>query len=87
MDIINTPIPENQQVALAEAALIRYFRPEYNIIYKDSFTNEDLKLLEECYNLDFVGLAVEINTEDLRAPLWSQTVNKGVHHHRRLRFA
>jgi hypothetical protein len=79
-DIFDNPLTEKQQIALAEAGLIRYFVPEYNEIYKKTFPHDELKILQECYELDFAGLTVEINTEDLSAPLWSQRVKKGVHH-------
>lgn len=78
--ILENPLTEKQQVALAEAGLIRYFSPIYNEIYKDSFPHDGLKILDECYKLDFAGLTVEINTEDVSAPLWSPSVGKGLHH-------
>jgi hypothetical protein len=80
VNILENPLSEKQQIGLAEAGLIRYFAPEYNEIYKDSFPHERLKILDDCYKLDFAGLVVEIDTEDVRAPIWSTAAGKGVHH-------
>jgi hypothetical protein len=76
----SNPPTEQMEVALAEAGLIRYFEPEYNEKFKQSFPHEGLKLLQQCYRLDFAGLIVEIDTEDLKAPIYSARVQKGVHH-------
>lgn len=81
LNIVDNPPTEKQQIAIAEAGLIRYFAPDYNEKYKNSFPHDQLKILEDCYKLDFAGLVVEINTEDVLAPLWSpNTKGKGVHH-------
>ena len=79
-NILKNPLSEKQQIGLAEAGLIRYFAPEYNELYKDSFPHERLKILDDCYKLDFAGLIVEIDTEDVHAPIWSPAARKGVHH-------
>ncbi len=78
--ILDNPLTEHQQICLAEAALIRYFRPRFNEIYRDSFPSADQKILNECFQLDFSALIVEINTEELRCRLYSDdaTIN---HHH------
>ncbi len=78
--ITNNHLSEREQVCLAEAALIRYFQPRYNEIYKDNFPCDKHKILESCYDLDFSGLIVEINTEELRYYLFSPTVKPNYHH-------
>ena len=50
---------------MIEAALIRYFQPEYNEKFKESKISPKLKSLEKCYDLDMSGIVVEINTENL----------------------
>ena len=81
LNVMDNSLSEKQEIAIAEAGLIRYFAPEYNEKYKSSFPDEQHKILEDCYKLDFSGLVVEINTEDIRAPLWSpSTKGKGLHH-------
>lgn len=78
--IVDNPLTEHQQICLIEAALIRYFEPHYNEIYKQNFPSKNHKILKSCYNLDFSGLVVEINTEDLRFSLYSKTVSPKEHH-------
>jgi len=73
-------LTEHQQICLAEAGLIRYFQPKYNVIYKDNFPDGKHKILESCYDLDFSGLIVEIDTEDLHFGLWSSEIPPQEHH-------
>jgi hypothetical protein len=80
ISIIDNPLTEHQQICLVEAALIRYFAPKYNEIYKASFPAADQKILSSCYELDFSGLIVEIDTEELSLPLYSKTVAAACHH-------
>jgi hypothetical protein len=78
--IIDNPLTEHQQICLIEAGLIRYFAPLYNEIYKESFPATDQKILSSCYALDFSGLIVEIDTEELGMELYSQSVARSGHH-------
>lgn len=78
--IMDNPLTEHQQICLAEAGLIRYFQPKYNVIYKDNFPDGKYKILESCYDLDFSGLVVEIDTEDLYLSLWSPSIPAKDHH-------
>jgi hypothetical protein len=78
--ILQNPLTQHQQVCLAEAALIRYFSPEYNVAYKESFPSETHMILQQCYALDFSALIVEINTEDLGFTLRSDTIPPKQHH-------
>jgi hypothetical protein len=78
--VINNPLTIHQQICLAEACLIRYFKPRYNEIYKENFPKENHKILESCYELDFSGLVVEVDTEELRFKLFSETAPPSEHH-------
>lgn len=78
--IRDTPLSEHEQICLVEAGLIRYFQPRYNEIYKDSFPHDKHKILESCYSLDFSGLIVEINTEDLSFSLFTDSIKASEHH-------
>jgi len=78
--ILDNPLTEYQQICLIEAGLIRYFQPTYNKIYKDNFPAEKHKILEKCYELDFSGLIVEINTEELSFLLYSEIASPKSHH-------
>jgi len=78
--IIDNPLSDHQQICLVEAALIRYFGPKYNSIYKDSFPSRSHKILAECYSLDFSALVVEIDTEELYLSLFSEHAEPSQHH-------
>jgi len=80
ISIMKHPLKQSQQVSLAEAALIRYFGPKYNKVYKASFPSTKQRVLESCYKLDFSGLSVEIDTEDLRFRLYSDKAKAALHH-------
>ncbi|GAL77110.1 hypothetical protein JCM19275_1402 [Nonlabens ulvanivorans] len=55
-------INEQQKINFTEAALIRYFEPQYNIEYKNSFPNPAHKTYAECYELDINSVAIELET-------------------------
>lgn len=80
ISIIDNQLKKGQQISLAEAALIRYFQPKYNKIYKKKFPSRELKVLAQCYEYDFSALAVEINTDELSLFLYSDTVLPAMHH-------
>jgi hypothetical protein len=65
---------EQERVALYEASLIKYFRPEFNIEFKNSFPSTNLKILQDCYEKDFSAVIAEICIDDLPFRLFSQTV-------------
>jgi len=71
---------EVEQVALYEAALIRYFRPEYNIEFKNSFPSTNLKILQDCYEKDFSAVIAEICIDELPFRLFSQEVQPALYH-------
>lgn len=75
-----TQITRDLEIALIEAALIKYFEPLYNEKYKKRFPHPTQKILKEVYDIDFGGLTVEINTEDINARLYSNIRNPGYHH-------
>jgi len=80
LSILKNPLDKYQQVCLVEAGLIRYFEPMYNDIYKESFPAQDQKILSQVYSLDFSALIVEINTDERRFSLYSDSVPPSQHH-------
>jgi hypothetical protein len=78
--ILDNPLSTKEEISIAEAGLIWYFRPHYNIMLKDSYPKQDLKLLQSLYSLDFNGLVVEINTEEFPLRIWSAERKPGHHH-------
>ena len=64
---------EPEQITLFEAGLIRYFRPEFNIEFKESFPSTRMKVLNDCYDKDFSALVVEVCIERLPFQLFSKS--------------
>lgn len=67
-------LPRKARIALAEAALISYFKPRYNVMLQDAFNiqkTKKLKFLREVLKMDFSALTVEINTSTFGSKLYS----------------
>jgi hypothetical protein len=72
---------EQQKINFTEAALIRYFEPPYNKIYKDSFPNPAHTTYSECYDLDINSVCIEMNTHEMtNCQFYSQTIKKAPWH-------
>jgi hypothetical protein len=71
---------EAQQVSLYEAALIRYFQPKYNKIFKNSFPSTNLKVLQECYAKDMAGVIAEFCFDEIPFYLTSGVVEARSYH-------
>jgi hypothetical protein len=71
---------EAERISLYEAALIRYFYPDFNKEFKDSFPSTNLKILRDCYLKDFSAVVAEICIDDLPFRLWSSVVEPKMHH-------
>lgn len=78
--VIYNPVSEQQQVNFTEGALIKYFRPDYNVKYKDTFPSPGHSTYEQCYAVDLNMVAVEVQTEDLMLRLWSPSVTPKMVH-------
>lgn len=71
---------EKEMVALYEAAFIRYFLPEYNKEFKDSFPSTNLKILQDCYEKDFSSVIAEICIDELPFHLISESIEAKPYH-------
>ncbi|AZE85580.1 hypothetical protein C4J98_4195 [Pseudomonas orientalis] len=71
---IENPPSKKQKISLIEAALIRYFQPKYNDIFRTKFPSTKLKTLQSCYDLDISGLIVELSLSELDFVLYSDSV-------------
>lgn len=63
------------RITIAEAALINYFKPAYNVMHKNSFhskKNKKLETLKKLLSADFTGLIVELNTESIGCKLFTK---------------
>lgn len=81
---IRKPPHKKQKIGLIEAALIRYFQPQYNNEYKLKFPSPKHKVLKSCQDLDITGLMVEIcsdlNDNRLDYVLYSNTQKPNYYH-------
>lgn len=77
---LQSDFKRSMRISLAEAALIRYFEPKYNKVYKTGFPHRRLKILDKLYDFDFAGLVVEASVEDHGMRLYSHKQNPGSHH-------
>ncbi|KQO20826.1 hypothetical protein [Acidovorax sp. Leaf78] len=71
---------EEERISLYEAALIRYFYPDFNKEFKDSFPSTNLKILRDCYEKDFSAVVAEICIDGLPFRLWSNAVGPKLYH-------
>ena len=56
-------ITEKQSINFTEAALIRYFQPEYNEKFKNNFPDYSHSSYSECYDLDINSVIIELSTD------------------------
>ena len=73
--VLNTNISLQQKINFTEAALIRFFRPKYNQIFKDNFPNPAHTTYSECYDIEINQIHVEIETDELGCHLWSPSIS------------
>jgi len=68
-------------VALAEAASIRYFQPEYNVHYKKSFPSRQHISYDDVWPFDFGALGVVIDTlGPIGCRIWGPGAAPSFHH-------
>lgn len=71
---------EQERIALYEASLIRYFSPEFNKEFKNSFPSTNLKILQDCYQKDFCSVLAEVCIDELPFRLYSEAVKPAIYH-------
>jgi hypothetical protein len=69
--IIKEKVSSSIKVSLIEAALISYFKPEYNYLLKESFPSPTIKILNELIEKDILELRVYLDTTHLGVKLFS----------------
>ena len=74
-------IKEQQKINFTEAALIKYFQPKYNKIYKDSFPNPAHLTYSECYDLDINAICIELQTYEIINCCFFSDVIQPAHSH------
>ncbi|KZY74025.1 hypothetical protein A3737_25920, partial [Oleiphilus sp. HI0065] len=71
---------ERERVAIYEAAMIKYFQPEFNKDYKDSFPSDRLKILQDCYVKDMSSVSAEFCFDQIPYQLCSDAVKPSTYH-------
>lgn len=78
--VLNSSITLDQQITFTEAALIRYFEPVYNSIYKTNFPLRSHSSYSQCYDLDVNSVAFELDTKSIITQLYSEKVTPSYFH-------
>lgn len=71
---INNELNEKEIINFTEASLIKYFKPKYNVMYKDIFPSLDHKSYKEAIELDINSVAFEMDTDCINLKLFTDTV-------------
>jgi len=71
---------EKERITLYEASLIRYFRPKFNVEFKNHFPSTNMKVLNDCYEKDFSAIVAEICFDEMPFFLFSESVEKKHYH-------
>lgn len=71
---VNKELNEKEIINFTEAALIKYFKPKYNIMYKDIFPSLDHKSYKEAIELDINSVAFQLDTECINLKLYTEAV-------------
>lgn len=79
-DVLSSRITEAHRINYCEAALIRYFQPQYNTEFRNSFPSVNHSSYAECYKLDLNSVAVEVNCRRVGVRFWSQAVAPAWNH-------
>ncbi len=72
--VVQARIPNDQQITITEAAMIRYFSPAYNKEYKTTFPDGSHASYEICFELDLNSVAFELDTVSIVTRLYSDVV-------------
>lgn len=61
--VFDNPLKMNQIVNITEAALINFFKPQYNVNFVDNFPDTNHKGYTQYFDLDYHSLVVELDLE------------------------
>lgn len=73
--IMEKKLSVQQCISFTEAALIKYFKPEYNNRLNHDFENDARETYQDCETSAVTSVTVEINTEEISSSLWSPGVD------------
>lgn len=78
--VYDEPLSKTQLITIAEASLIRYFNPYYNIYLKGNYPTSSIKHLNDAYRLDYNAIITEIDTEDIYVNTFTDSQKAKNHH-------
>jgi len=67
-------LSEKEIINFTEASLIKYFKPKYNIKFKDIFPSIDHKSYQECIELDVNSVSFHMNTDCINTKLFTDNI-------------
>lgn len=79
-------ISEKQKINFTEAALIKYFEPQYNKDFKCSFPSSKHKSYSECYKLDIKALTIELDTSEMTRNIFTKKAGRQEYHMQMFEF-
>ncbi len=62
-NVFANPLKMEQIINVTEAALINYFKPEYNVNFVDNFPNNEHKGYSQYFDLDYNSISVELDLD------------------------
>lgn len=78
--LLEGPVSLQQRINFTEAALIRYFVPQYNVQYRDRFPHPSHKSYSECYAADVNAVSAELQTRGTVMRTFSDAVKPAYEH-------
>jgi hypothetical protein len=69
-------ITEGQEITVFEASLIKYFQPDLNTEYKETFPSPDFTSYEEIFETDFNYSAMTIDTKPIFTRIFSKHITE-----------
>lgn len=74
------PLSEFQKICMAQASLIAYFGPAWNVAEKRTSAPASVAALQHCEALDFSGVVIEVSTVRSHFRLYSRATRAMEHH-------
>lgn len=69
-------LTNGQEVTVFEASLIKYFKPDLNTEYKETFPSKDFTSYGELYDTDFDYSAMAVDSRQIGVRLYSQEITE-----------
>jgi hypothetical protein len=79
-EVLSSPVSEQQSVNFVEAGLIKYFEPEFNKTFKNSFPDSSHSSYASCYDLDFNQLNITLACDTINTFVYSAKVPRNFMH-------